>query len=432
VTAPVPLTGERIRLTAGTDVIVGEPIGAGGEGVVYAVADTVEPDRTVIKWYNPDSASPQQWDALIDLIDRGPPHDRFVWPLDLVTRPDGDRRGGFGYVMDRIPDGFVSAADLVSGRIEVGLSQLARIGFELADSFLRLHAEGLCYRDINFGNVFVNAETGAICVCDNDHVGVDGTEASILGVRWFMAPEVIRLDRLPDRQTDLHSLAVLLFYLLVGGHPFDGRLAASYPDFDDRARTDLFGIRPRFVFDPVDDSNRPDVETQAVLYDMWALYPAFVKDRFVTTFVDGATDPDERVLESVWRKTMVRLDADICRCRTCGCEVFASGPATCWNCQSRVIRPPTLTVGDLEIMLDPDRVVRSYHLDFDYDLAGLFAEVNENPNRPGQWGLCNRSGKAWNADHPVAGARTVAPGRSIALDDGLRIRFGSATGVVHR
>ena len=63
---------------------------------------------------------------------------------------------GFGYLMPIRPDRYRPCIDLVSGRQEIGFPELVLACLELADCFLRLHARGLCYRDISFGNVFLD------------------------------------------------------------------------------------------------------------------------------------------------------------------------------------------------------------------------------------------------------------------------------------
>jgi serine/threonine protein kinase len=51
----------------------------------------------------------------------------------------------------------------------------------------------------------------------------------VLGTPRFMAPEVVRREAAPSDQTDRYSLAVLLFYLLMGGHPLDGATRGEDP-----------------------------------------------------------------------------------------------------------------------------------------------------------------------------------------------------------
>ena len=68
------------------------------------------------------------------------------------------------------------------GKIETSFRALSTLGFLLADNFFRLHAEGLCYRDINFGNIFFNPVTGDVRIGDTDNVDVNGRPGSIAGV----------------------------------------------------------------------------------------------------------------------------------------------------------------------------------------------------------------------------------------------------------
>ena len=61
----------------------------------------------------------------------------------------------------------------------------------------------------------------------------------------------------PSAQTDLYSLAVLLFYILLVSHPLEGAREASIKCFDRPAMDKLYGTEPLFIYDPQDDSNRP-------------------------------------------------------------------------------------------------------------------------------------------------------------------------------
>ena len=71
--------------------------------------------------------------------------------------------------------------DLMKRRVDPSFRVLSLAGLQLAQVFLRLHAQGLCYRDISFGNVFFDPATGEIAVCDNDNVAIDGQGGGIFG-----------------------------------------------------------------------------------------------------------------------------------------------------------------------------------------------------------------------------------------------------------
>ncbi len=101
-------------------------------------------------------------------------------------------------------------------RIEPTFRALATAGLNLSHNYLLLHSQGLCYRDISFGNAFFDPDSGDILICDNDNVSVDGAGLlGVLGTPRFMAPEVVRGEAVPSTQTDLFSLSVLLFYMLM-------------------------------------------------------------------------------------------------------------------------------------------------------------------------------------------------------------------------
>jgi serine/threonine protein kinase len=146
-------------------------------------------------------------------------------------------------------------------------------------------------------------------ICDNDNVAVTGTAGGgVLGTPRFMAPEIVRGEARPSTDTDLFSLAVLLFYMFALNHPLEGQKEAEIRCFDLPAMNKLYGFEPRFIFDPDDDANRPvpGYHDNALLF--WPLYPPFLRDLFTRAFTAGLRDPKNgRVRESEWRKAFVQL-----------------------------------------------------------------------------------------------------------------------------
>jgi serine/threonine protein kinase len=208
-------------------------------------------------------------------------------------------------------------------RIEPSFRALATAGFQLADAFLELHAKGLCYCDISWGNVFLDPKLGDIVICDNDNVIVNGEKPAILGTPEFMAPEIVRGEVLPSIDTDKFSLAVLLFYLFFVDHPLKGKKEAAIKCFDLPARTKLFGTEPVYVFDSLDDSNRPvpGLHDNALAFER--VYPTYLKKLLEKAFTVGIRDPGHgRVTENEWRSAMVRLGDSILYCGHCGAETF--------------------------------------------------------------------------------------------------------------
>lgn len=62
--------------------------------------------------------------------------------------------------------------------------------------------------------MFFDPDTGDVLICDNDNVSANGIDnSSVYGTPRFMAPEIVMGQAKPSRNTDLYSLAVLLFYM---------------------------------------------------------------------------------------------------------------------------------------------------------------------------------------------------------------------------
>jgi len=414
-------------------------LGGGGQGEVYRAS--LDGQKVALKWYFPTQATTEQRAALEVLVKKGPPTDRFLWPMELCDAPDVT---GFGYVMPLRPPRYKSIVDLMKRRVEPSFRALATAGLQLADSFLDLHAMGLCYRDISFGNVFFDPGSGEVLICDNDNVAVDGQgEAGVLGTPRFMAPEIVRGEALPSSRTDLFSLSVLLFYMLMVHHPLEGRRETEIKCLDLPAMNRLYGTDPLFIFDPNDDSNRPVPGVHENALAFWPLYPQFVRDLFTEAFTDGLRDPENgRVRESEWRAAMVHLSDSIYYCANCGMEAFydihalraaGGGLGECWSCGHQLVLPPRIRIGDAVVMLNFDTRLYPHHVDASrlYDFSTPVAEITQHPTKPQIWGLRNLSQEKWTVTtNEGQSFSDVPPGRSVTLTVGTRINFGKSEGEI--
>jgi DNA-binding helix-hairpin-helix protein with protein kinase domain len=429
--------GQTVRTeSSGLACPVREWLGGGGQGEVYR-AELAGRD-VALKWYFPGSATVEQRAALETLAKKGPPNARFLWPMELAS---AEGVPGFGYVMPLRESRYKGIIELMKGRINPSFRAIITAGLGLADSFLQLHTRGLCYRDISFGNAFLDPDDGQILICDNDNVTVDGDpHATILGTPRFMAPEIVRCEATPSTNTDLYSLAVLLFYIFMVHHPLEGKQELEIRCLDLPAMQQLYGTQPLFIFDPDDHSNAPVPGYHDLVIAYWALYPQFLRDLFTRAFTDGIRDPQAgRVRESEWRAAMTRLRDSLVYCGRCGAENFydvgalrVSGgrPGECWSCTTELTLPPRIRIGRHVVVLNHDGLLFPHHLDEErlYDFSRPVAAITRHPTDPTVWGLRNESGDKWVVT-PVGGAPSdVEPGRSVTVADGTRIHFGKVEG----
>jgi DNA-binding helix-hairpin-helix protein with protein kinase domain len=414
----------------GERLTVGDLLGQGGEGAVYAVHDGDGAPVYALKWYFEHTAVDQRRVTLADLVERGAPHPRFLWPLGLIEPAAGP---SFGYVMRLRPDGYASVAKLLALEVPRHEVSVARLAFEVAHSFLALHARGLCYRDISFGNVFFEPGSGRALICDNDNAGIDGvSHALVRGTPKFMAPEIVRREADPSKRTDQYSLAVLLFYLLFVGHPLEGT-RTEHVLADRVAHARFYGYEPRFCFDPADDSNRPVPELHDHVVALWRNAPAFLRDLFVRCFTQGLADPRARVSDSEWCDAMMRLRDGMVACA--GCDVVhhrdpASTTAACPGCRVPDPAPMTLRIANHRLAVSPLLRITAHHLRYDFDAETTVAVAERHPTAPGAVGLRNETSETWRYLSPDGRSGEVQPSRRVRLVPGMRVHIGAHAALV--
>lgn len=264
---------KQITILNGNSISIESYLGGGGQGEVYKVEYLGK--KYALKWYFPHTATQDQLKTLEALVSIGPPNDKFLWPLELIKSSEIK---GFGYLMQLRDSAYKSINDLMTNKVNPSFKTISKIGYHLADSFLQIHSKGLSYRDISFGNVFFDPLKGDVLICDNDNVGVDSTApATILGTPRFMAPEIVVGKASASKYTDLYSLSVLLFYVFFVHHPLDGEKESKIKCLDLPAMNKIYGTEPIFIFDPVNNSNRPvpGLHNNAIIF--WNIYPKFFK-----------------------------------------------------------------------------------------------------------------------------------------------------------
>lgn len=423
---------------SGMPCVAEKLLGAGGQGEVYKA--TLGGESVALKWFFPQMATPEQRAAIELLVRRGSPSEHFLWPIEVA---DENGVQGFGYVMGLRPARFKNIVDLMKRRIEPSFRSLATACFNLAHNYLQLHTQGFCYRDISFGNAFFDPDNGDVLICDCDNVAPDGQGVlGVLGTPRFMAPEVVRGESVPSTNTDLFSLAVLIFYMLHVAHPLEGKRETEIKCLDLAAMNMLYGTEPLFIYDPADDSNRPVAGIHDNALAFWRIYPRFLRDMFTRAFTAGLRDPAHgRVRESEWRAGAIRLRDAIIYCPHCSLENFydadalrenGGNPGLCWSCAVQLRLPPRIRIGKQVVMLNHDTQLFPHHVDDDrlYDFSAPVAEVARHPTMPNVWGLKNVSGNKWVVTTADGAVRDVEPGRSVTLAVGTKIKFGKAEGEV--
>jgi len=429
--------------TAQIQLVVKKKLGEGGQGAVFLVEGPH--GALALKWYAARQATDEQRKAISYLVALGPPRGpagrRFIWPRDLVTAAGMPQ---FGYLMPLIDTNrFADLGEVWARRKPApGLDVLCEISFQISNSYRTLHLSGHCYRDISQGNLMFDPVTGDVLICDNDNVGINRQSTFQVWGTWpYMAPELVRGDSdHPSTETDLHSLAVLLFHLWVWHHPLHGTMEYEVRCWDDPARKKIYGLAPVFIFDPTDDRNRlPNDPTYAIAGRRWALCPPALQGLFAQAFTVGLREPARRVTEGEWQRLFLQLKDGVLRCPACrAVNLWEPGMTslTCWNekCRRPIAIPPRLVFalpgGTHHLLLTRDAQVLRRHIDPTGPLdqaSDVIGQMKQNPNQPNVWGLCNLTATPWMATSADGKTVEVSHQKSVPLASGLKVNIGGAT-----
>ncbi len=222
----------QLKLTrARTSIRLGQELGRGGEGAVFAVEG--QKDR-VAKIYStpPDHRKIQK---LLVMAEAASPSLLKIaaWPIDLLSDSKGAVRG---FIMPRV----IAPRDiheLYSPKSrsetfpEADFRFLVHVGANIARAFAVIHEQEHVVGDVNHGNLLVGADGTVMLIdCDSFQIG-NGAHVFTcdVGVPLFTAPELhggTFRGLVRSANHDRFGLAVLLFHLLyMGRHPFAGRYA---------------------------------------------------------------------------------------------------------------------------------------------------------------------------------------------------------------
>src|SRR2546421_5545916 len=210
-----------------------EKIGAGGQGTVYKATDTKLGRAVVIKVLPPELTVKE---ANLKRFER---EARLASALDhpnICTIFDLNELGGVHFIAMQFVEG-KNVRDLVNGR-PLDLRSALSITIQVADALAAAHERGIIHRDIKAGNVMVTPagqvkilDFGLAKLMDSENLGgihhTDLTEVGIpYGTATYAAPEQARGERV-DARADVFSTGVLLYELLTGTWPFQGKTSVD-------------------------------------------------------------------------------------------------------------------------------------------------------------------------------------------------------------
>jgi serine/threonine protein kinase/DNA-binding winged helix-turn-helix (wHTH) protein/class 3 adenylate cyclase/alpha-beta hydrolase superfamily lysophospholipase len=229
-TAEVPIGTIQNGTKLGRYEIVSR-IGVGGMGEVYAARDTQLERRVALKLLSHEYTQNQIW------LKRFRHEAKAASALNhpnIVTIHEIGAVGGVHFMATELIEGHTLRQRLSQGRMK--LAQALQFAGQIAAALDAAHHTGIVHRDIKPENVMVRPD-GYVKVLDfglaktttatpKDASFLRTDPGTVMGTVNYMSPEQARgLD--VDARSDIFSLGIVLYEMLLGRTPFDGPTASD-------------------------------------------------------------------------------------------------------------------------------------------------------------------------------------------------------------
>ncbi|MDF1747793.1 MAG: hypothetical protein P1V34_02855 [Alphaproteobacteria bacterium] len=311
-TAPIP----RLDLYDGNgnSLALGPRLHDSGEATLFQHG---EDDGLLIKLHHTPTAVLREKLALLPrLAPRDPSldtrHRNFAWPISTVYNSADE---AVGVILPIVP-GARSVTALSNAKLrakraaEMDWHYLHAVAANIAFLFEGLHDQGIIVGDVKPENILIDDRALATLIdCDSVQIsGPDGTPyLCTVGSEGFTAPEWIgrRFTEGPrDIASDRFGLAVVLYQLLTGAHPWTGEWMGSGepPTRDQLIRSGDWPFKPGSRLRPVPG-----------MVSLDALAPG-VSALFRQTFIAGVKNPQDRPSAADWHEALCTALADLDVC----------------------------------------------------------------------------------------------------------------------
>jgi serine/threonine-protein kinase len=198
-------------------------LGAGGMGVVYKAEDLKLHRTVALKFLPGDVHAPERSRELFMHEARAASaldHPNIGTIYTIEESADEDRTP---FIVMAFYEGETVYAKIRRGALPA--AQAVEIATQVARGLAAAHAHHIVHRDIKPGNVIVN-DQGLAKIVDFGlarviHSSAETVTGTVAGTAAYMSPEQAQ-GKPVDHRTDLWSLGVLLYQMLVGRLPFEG------------------------------------------------------------------------------------------------------------------------------------------------------------------------------------------------------------------
>src|SRR5271154_341032 len=220
-------------------------IGQGGMGEVYLAEDTRLQRKVAVKVLPAVAASSPESLARFEREAQtaaalNHPNIATIYDVGTETRPDGSH---INYIVEEYLEGQTLQELLKCGRLS--RQKALSMAIEIGEGLAAINAAGIVHRDLKPGNIFITS-AGHLKILDfglakliqpprTEPVGDSPTltlsltgmiAGQVIGTPGYMAPEQFG-DSEVDQRADIFAFGTVLYEMLSGHHPFQGKRSQS-------------------------------------------------------------------------------------------------------------------------------------------------------------------------------------------------------------
>jgi DNA-binding helix-hairpin-helix protein with protein kinase domain len=308
---------------------LGKPLGRGGEGDVYALANRSD---VAIKVYKPELRGSREAKVRAMVSARLADKSTLVaFPASTAT----DARGSFAGFAMRLVSGYRPIHQLYSPKSrkyefpKATYHFLVRVARNVARAVATVHDAGCVIGDFNHSGVLVG-EDGTVSLIDADsfQFSFEGhTYPCVVGTEDFTPPELHGVHLATVQRTRAHDnfgLAVAIFQLLaMGKHPYMG-VQANHPDLSlgEAIAKHLFAYSTTRA---AATRTRPPPGSVAL-----SDFPAPVASAFEAAF---GLNPTVRPSPAIWETLLGELERSLRQCATVTTHLYPNASGACVWCR---------------------------------------------------------------------------------------------------
>lgn len=246
------------KMTDGREIVLGCKIASGNQADIYKGYDLTEKKFVAVKHlhgrYCDEEMKPRYYQKCCLFSRMRSPHEDIVW---IYAISGCDKRNDFLYVMPLLT-GYDPISVMIKDvmynetpqRFDLKTRLLACL--KIADIISTLHSKMAVYGDISDSNICFKIESGVpdIKLIDSDNVMTNNMNTGLRGSGTYRAAEVIADGDIPTINSDRHSLGVVTFRILCGGHPLYSEQTSAKGFFTPESFKEQYGTAPVFRFAP--------------------------------------------------------------------------------------------------------------------------------------------------------------------------------------